>query len=150
MNARKIVDILLEDEDFDFSGYVYAAYTPRDAYELVIKRHDLAPVLEPALAQHPVWAYRYAYYILGGKRFPAGEPVIANDPECAYLYAHNVICGGFPAGEAAIATDPDYSFYYARDDIERPFPAGEAAIATSERYSKLYNLLFGTNLGQIA
>ena len=119
MNARKIVDILLEEEEEDFDAYFLAAITPWEAINFVLKNPELGPKLEPVLARSGLHSFNYANKILHGP-FPAGEPEIAKD--------------GITAGR------------YALHVIKKPFPLGEPAIAKAGEYRELYNQRFGTNI----
>ena len=120
MNAHRIVDILLEDEDFDMESYVIAALTPLEAYNMAKDNPELRPQLERVIATSARYSYGYARYYLKGKPFPLGEP--------------------------AIATSAEYSYYYALDVLKGHFPAGEPAIATDRYYASMYNDRFGTSI----
>ena len=85
MKAHRIVDILLEDEDFDMEGYALAALTPTEAYHLARKRRSLRPKLEPVIAQDAETSVYYAQFVIG-KPFPAGEPAIVRNRLCAARY----------------------------------------------------------------
>ena len=120
MNAHRIVDILLEDEDFDMESYVIAALTPLEAYNMAKDNPELRPQLERVIATSARYSYGYARYYLKGKPFPLGEPAIATDAGWSYEYAFNV--------------------------IERRFPLGEPAIATNRQIAVAYNHYVGTNI----
>ena len=101
MNARKIVDILLEDEDFDMEDYALAALTPEEAYTMACTNPELRPKLERVIATDAGYSYSYARHVLKGQ-FPAGEPALATDAYRAYDYA--VFTGNrFPLAEPEIA-----------------------------------------------
>ena len=78
MNAHSVVDILLEDEDFDMEAYAAAALTPKEAYFMAKSNPELRPTLEPAIATNAECSYYYALNVLK-KPFPLGEPAIATD-----------------------------------------------------------------------
>ena len=173
MNAHKIVDILLENEEEDFDAYFLAALTPSEAYDLAYSNPELRPQLEPIIAKSTEHSLYYASHVLRGP-FPLGEPAIATDAEISYDYALNVLkrkpfpagepaiatnagysyeyaievlkCKPFPLGEPAIAMDWAYACDYAIHVLKGPFPAGEPAIATNRYDAKEYNKKFGTNI----
>ena len=137
MNAQKIVDILLEEEEEDFNAYFMAALTPEEAYWMAITHPELRRFIETVIAKSSSYALSYALKIYGP--FPAGEPAIATDADCSYHYATEVLKGKpFPLGEPAIATSPLWSSWYANDVLNGPFPLGEPVIATDYEQSYDY------------
>ena len=78
MNAHKIVDILLEEEDEDMEGYFLAVLTPVEAYNMSYSNPELRPQLERVVATDAKCSYYYAIHVLKGP-FPAGEPAIATN-----------------------------------------------------------------------
>ena len=146
-NAQKIVDILLEDEDFDMEGYALAALTPKEAYDMSYSNPELRPKLEPTIAKSAEWSYLYALSVLKRKPFPLGEPAISTSARYSYCYARYCLKGKpFPAGEPVMATSAEYSYYYAIDVLQRRFPAGEPALATDACMAYDYNQRFGTSI----
>ena len=145
MNAHRVVDILLEDEDMD--AYFMAALTPKEAYDMSYSNPKLRPKLERVIATSAEFSYWYARHVLKRKPFPAGEPAIATSADYSYLYAQYVLkFKPFPAGEPAIATSAKWSYAYAFYVLQRRFPAGEPALATDAYMAYDYNQRFGTSI----
>ena len=112
---------------------------PERIYEIAKSGKKLTQTQEAVLAKSSMYAYRYAFNVLG-KRFPEGEAVIAKDADYAYYYARDMLKKSWPAGEAVIAKDAYYAYLYARKVLGKRFPKGEAAIASDAHYAYYYAL----------
>ncbi|GIW05194.1 MAG: hypothetical protein KatS3mg059_1814 [Thermomicrobiales bacterium] len=83
--------------------------------------------LEPVIAEHAYWAWRYARWIVRG-RWPEGEETIRHNPLGAVLYAWNIIGDRWPEAEPTILQSCEAICLYVEQVIRGPWPEGEGIL----------------------
>ena len=126
----------------ELHGFDIAPYKMPDlAYELAKKNPELRPKLEPAIMKDPMYAYRYADYILE-RRWPEAEPYIMKDPQYTYWYADAVLERRWPEAEPYIMKDPKWAYWYAKNVLERRWPEAEPYIMKDQFWWETYKVKF--------